>query len=345
MRFLLFVVALGLLAAAMVALNLRAFNYFATIEPVPLAACTPVTGIPGPEDIDIAHEMGRAFISSLDRRADGARGAVYVFDPQDPLAADGFRDRTGGAPEAFRPLGVDYFEDGAVRRLFVVNEAGPSVELFDVLENGDLVHLETFAERRLTSPNAVAATGPRQFYVTNDVRPGRHSRIANLHFLLRQGLGDVYFVDGAMWRHVAEGLKFANGAAISPTGDRLYVAETAGKKVRLFDRDLVSGALTPAGAIRLDGAPDNLHVDAAGVLWIAALPKPLSTPALKQDASASAPSEILRVAKDGLAETIYRNGGEELSAATVAARLRDKLLIGALFEQKFLVCDLPPLAD
>lgn len=345
MRFWLFLSVLAVLGAGGVAINLHSFNHFAAIEPAPLAACTPVTGIPGPEDIQVDERSQRAFISSLDRREDGGRGAIHVFDLGDPLASSGFRDRTGGAPEAFRPLGLDYYEDGEVRRLFVVNEAGPSVEVFDVSENGDLVHLETFAERRLTSPNNIAAAGPRRFYVTNDVRPGRDSRVSDLHFLLRHGLGDVYFVDGAVWRHVAEGLRFANGVALSPDGGKLYVAETSGNAVRVYDRDKASGALTPNGTIKLKAAPDNINVDASGDVWVGALPKPLTVPRLKKKASAKAPSEVFRISGDGSPETVYRDDGEEISAATVAARARNKLLIGALYEQKFLLCDLPPSAD
>ncbi len=345
MRFWLFLSALVLLAAGGVGLNLHSFNHFAAIEPAHLAACTPVTGIPGPEDIQVHEQSRQAFISSLDRRQNDARGAIHVFNLDDPLASDGFRDRTGGTPAAFRPLGIDYYEDGEVRRLFVVNEAGPSIEVFDVGGNGDLTHVETFAERRLTSPNNIAAAGPRQFYVTNDVRSGRNSRVSDLHFLLRHGLGDVYFVDGAVWRHVAEGLRFANGVALSPDGGMLYVAETSGKAVRVYDRDEASGALTLNDTIKLKAAPDNINVDASGDVWIGALPKPLTVPRLKSNASAKAPSEVFRIDASGGPETIYRDDGTELSAATVAARARDKLLIGALYEQKFLLCDLPRSAD
>ncbi len=345
MRFWLFLVVLVLFGVGAIALNLHSFNHFAEVKPAPLAACTPVTGIPGPEDIQIDDARRRAFISSLDRRTTGARGAIHVFSIDDPLDSAGFRDRTLGAPEAFRPLGIDYYEDGEVRRLFVVNEAVPAIEVYDVQDNGDLVHLETFAERRLTSPNNVAAVGPRSFYVTNDVRPGRDSRAAGLHFLLRHGLGDVYFVDGAVWRHVVKDLRFANGIALSPDGAKVYVAETSGNAVRVYDRDVRSGALCLAETVKLNAAPDNINVDDDGAVWIGALPKPLATPTLAKNEAATAPSEVVRIGADGEAETVYRDRGEQLSASTVAARGRDKLLIGALYEQKFLLCDLPRSAD
>lgn len=344
MRFLPVLLGLLLLAGGAVGLRLYSLNQFTAIKPAPLAACAPVAGIAGPEDIEIDEARRRAFISSLDRRADGARGAIHVFDLDDPLADTGWRDRTGGVPEDFRPLGLDYYEEGDTRRLFVVNEAGPSVEVFDVSDNGDLVHLESFSERRLTSPNGVAAVGPRAFYVTNDVRSGRGGALSNLYFLLNIGTGEVFYIDGAAWSVAAEGLRFANGAALSRDHARLYIAETAGQTLKIYDRNPATGALTLADKIAIDAAPDNLNVDAAGTLWVAALPKPLAVPRLKRDERATAPSEVLKVDADGEATTVYRNDGAELSAATVAARAGNKLLIGALYERKFLICDLPASA-
>ncbi|WDI31419.1 SMP-30/gluconolactonase/LRE family protein [Hyphococcus flavus] len=344
MRIWLFLVGLVVLAGGVVALNLRSFNHFSSIEPAPLASCLPVTGIPGPEDIRVDQRRQQAFISSLDRRAEDARGAIHVFDLSDPLASNGFRDRTMGVPEAFRPLGIDYYEDGETRRLFVVNDAGPSVEVYDVLENGDLEHLDTFSERRLNSPNSVAATSARSFYVTNDVRPGRKARIASLHFLMRTGSGDVYFVDGAIWKHVAEGLRFANGIALGPDGESVYVAETSGKAVQVFRRDPASGSLTPANTINLKSSPDNVSVDSSGKVWVGALPKPLRLPALAKSPSATAPSEVLVIGEDGEPVTVYRNEGDELSASTVAAPADGKLLIGTVYDEKFLLCDLPKTA-
>lgn len=342
MRFWLFLLVILLGAGAAAFLRLMAFNQFSGIDPVALAACAPVTGIAGPEDIEVDEAGGRAFISSLDRREEKARGAIHVFDVNDPLSAAGFRDRTGGVPDAFRPYGLSYFENGDIRRLFVVNEAAKAVELYDVTENGDLVHLETFRERRLTSPNNIVAVGPRQFYVTNDVRPGRDAFIANFHFLMRLGSGQVFYVDGDVWRIAAEGLRFANGLALSPDGGKLYAAETAGNALKVFERNPQTGALSLSETIPLGASPDNINVDASGAVWVGALPKPLALPGLAGDAQATAPSEVLRVDPDGDAQTVYRNDGSEQSAVTVAARVRNKLLIGALYEEKFLFCELPP---
>lgn len=341
MRIAVFLVVFFILAGGVGLNALNSFNYFSTVEREFEGQCAPVSGIVGPEDIKIDAGERRAFISSADRRALETRGAIHVFDLGNPLAESGWRDRTMGAPEVFRPLGIDYFEEDGERRLFVVNEANASIELFDVDANGDLAHIETFAERRLTSPNNVVAVGPRSFYVTNDVGPGRDSIVAKAHFLARTGSGQILYHDGVVWRMVAEGLRFANGIDVSPDGETLYAAETSGMAVRVYNRDIVTGALAPSRQITLHAAPDNLNADEAGDIWIAALPKPLDVPKLDANPEALAASEVIRLGPGGSMQTVYRDTGEELSAATVGARLGDKLLIGALYDKKFLICELP----
>lgn len=336
----LFAVVLALAGAAVLS-TLNFFNYFGDVKRSFAGQCTPVTGINGPADIELDRARSRAFISSLDRRAENARGAIHIFNLADPLDASAWRDMTDGAPATFRPLGLDYYEDGETRRLFVVNEANNAVELFDVGVDGALVHLETFAERRLTSPNDVVAVGPRSFYVTNNVRPSRPARLAALHLLARTGSGAVLYTDGTVWRVAAENLRMANGVDVSADRERLYVAETAGRAVRVFERDDKTGVLTPAETVRLAAAPDNIAVDDAGGLWVAASPKPFATLRHAANPARRAPSEVVRLGSDGAIQSVYRDDGTELSAATAAARLGRKLLIGALYENKFLICDLP----
>lgn len=341
MRLAAFLIVLAIIVCGFALGSLNSFNHFASVERSFSGRCTPVAGIAGPEDLQVDGSRGRLFISSLDRREKESRGAIHVFDLSDPLNEAGWRDVTDGRPAAFRPLGIDYFEDGEVRRLFAVNEANASVEVFDVAEDGALIHLETFSERRLTSPNNVVAVGPRSFYVTNDVRPGRNTRLGDIHFLTRQSSGEVFYVENDSWRLAADGLRFANGIEVSADGAQIFVAETAGRRVRIFDRDASTGVLSEAGAVGLPAAPDNLTMDAAGDLWVAALPKPLSLPRHKTHPDSMAPSEVIRIDTDGRVETVYRDDGTELSASTAAARIGNSLVIGALYDKKFLICDLP----
>lgn len=326
--------------------TLRAFNHFGEVQNRFPGVCTPVMGVAGPEDIEPMGATGRAFVSSLDRRAGpDARGAIYSVLVEDPLDSENWRDRTAGAPAKFHPLGLNYFQDGDIRRLFVVNEAAKSVEIYDVRQDGDLTHLETISERRLTSPNDVIAVGARSFYVTNDVEGGRASWLGKAQFVSRAAAGKIFYFDGVSMRLAADGLRFANGVALNAESTRLYAAETAGPSLRIYDRNIETGALALVRSELLPAAPDNITTAWDGALWIGAQPKPLAIPLFERNLQSKAPSLVIRYVDDERAASpmteIFSNDGAMISTASVAAVTGNRLLIGALLDDKYLICDLP----
>ncbi|HXI87175.1 MAG TPA: hypothetical protein VNH64_06925, partial [Parvularculaceae bacterium] len=118
--------------------------------------CSPLQGVGGADDLEIDPMKRRAFVSSFSASASGsgvARGAIAAFSIDDPLSENAWSDRTLGEPAVFAPLGLHLYQREGARRLFVVNAAAKSVELYDVGDDGALSHVETFTERRLTSPN------------------------------------------------------------------------------------------------------------------------------------------------------------------------------------------------
>lgn len=341
--------ALGVLFLLMLGggglLTLNSFNQFDPVRSSFDGSCEPVAGIAGPADLQIDPFTHLAFVSSRNREAgEMARGAIHVLSIDDPLAEDAWRDRTRGVPEIFEPEGVHFYADGNVRRLFVVNAAAKSVELYDVALNGDLKHLETFHERRLTNPNDVVAVGPRSFYVSNDFSVSRDSLLVRIEFITRAATGKLFFFDGRVWKVAAEDLRFASGVNVSPDGRRVYVAETSGGALKIFDREPESGLLTLAETVPMDAAIDSINIDRAGTLWIAAHPKPLLLALQKKDSKSRPPSLVMRYddmpGAHGRPAAVYANDGAELSASSSAARLGSTLLIGALYEKKFLICRL-----
>ena len=348
MRIILTLFAVMLVAAGAVGFNvLQYFNAFDRIENDFDGLCEPVVGLVGPEDLQIAPDGDTVFISSHDRRAHFAgretRGGIYTLSLSNPLGA-AWRDRSSGAPEDFLPHGIHYYEAEGVRRLFAVNMATNAVEIFDVGEGEALTHLESVTTPALTSPNDVFAVGPRTFYVTNDVAVGRDTDAGTLHALFRKPSGSVHYFDDGSWREVADGLRFANGVVASRDGAALYVAEATGFGVSVFARR-ANGALDFERFIDLNTSADNLNLDADGDIWIGAHPKPLDLLGHERDLSNPSPSEVVRLrvgaspAEDEI-EIVFLDRGRTISGSTSAARSGDTLLIGALYEEKFLLCKL-----
>lgn len=341
--------ALGVMVLSMLGggglLTLNSFNQFDPLRSNFDGSCEPVAGIAGPADLQIDPFTHLAFVSSRNRDAgEKGRGAIHALSIDDPLAEDAWRDRTGGVPELFAPEGVYFYSDGHVRRLFVVNAAANAIELYDVALNGDLTHLESFHERRLTNPNDVVAVGPRAFYVSNDFSVSRDSFLARIEFVTRAATGKLFYFDGGVWKVAAEDLRFASGVNVSPDGRRIYVAETSGGALKIFDREPESGLLALAETVPMDAAVDSINIDRAGTLWIAAHPKPLLLALQKGDSRSRPPSLVIRYddmpGARGKPAEVYANDGAELSASSSAARLGSTLLIGALYEKKFLICRL-----
>jgi arylesterase/paraoxonase len=89
---------------------------------------------------------------------------------------------------------------------------------------------------------------------------------------------------------------------------------------------------------------DNIETDRSGALWIGAHPKLLTFVGHAKDRSKVAPSQVLRLTPKAAGgydiEEVYLNQGEELAASSVAAVSNMRLLIGAVFDPKFLDCQM-----
>ncbi|MCI5047090.1 MAG: hypothetical protein MRY59_06290 [Aquisalinus sp.] len=341
-------IVLIFLAAAAVAgtyLAMRHLNMFETVESRYAGQCVPVVGVPGVEDLAADKALKRVWLSSMDRRDDseGVRGAIIAFDPENPLDTASWRDRTGGIPTVFEPLGVDLYKDEEVHRLFVVNAADPSILIYDVGERGQLDLIQTLKDPRLTTPNSVVAVGPRSFYVSNASQGSGRGLLAELSFLLGNASGSILYYDGSSLSNAASELKYANGIEISADGSQLYVAETSGKVVTIYDRNLRSGVIVPSGRLLLDGFPDNINRLDDGALLVSSIPAPRAFAQHRTDAEHLAPSRILKLEMPidlaSVPEAVFQDDGNALSGATSAIRLGQNLLIGAYAENKFLLCN------
>lgn len=346
------VLAAVLVAAAVVAFDFLQHNgLFKTLKPYFAGTCTTVSLAASAEDIHIDRDRGVAYLSYLDRRAvaqgKARRGTVALLDLN--LADPRPRPALATEPAGFRPHGLSlYVPQQGPRRLFVISHPDRdthAVEIFEESATGAFAPAETIRDPLLVSPNAIVAVGPREFYVAND--SGASSRFERLQErLFRRGLSTVTHFDGERMRVVAEGLQSAGGIAVSNHGLWVYVSETNGNRLRIFDRDSATGALEPRNIVELGSAPDNLNIDTDGTLWIAAHPRLLALRRHLRDATKPAPTAVYRlrtsvVEKEDRVTIPYLDLGNGISAGSVAAVHDRRMLIGSLTEHKALLCELP----
>jgi arylesterase/paraoxonase len=309
-------------------------------------------GIAGVEDIDIDYSTGIAFLSSDDRWAralkkEPRKGGIYALNLNDSVPVpvnltDGFDQ-----PD-FHPHGISFYESPEGKKLlFVVNhrDSGNFIEVFQY-RNDTLHHLERITDSLMISPNDVVGVGDRQFYFTNDhaERPGT---VRSLKDLATIGTGNVGYFDGEKTVITSvEGIKYANGINVSKDGSEVYLAATTDRKVYVFNRDKSSGALTLAREIETGTGVDNIDIDENGNLWVGCHPQLLKFLSHAKDESKISPSEVIKLTRQpngSFAQTtVYMNDGSELSASSVAAVFRNKLLIGPVFQRRFVLAESNP---
>lgn len=302
--------------------------------------CTDVP-LPGSgEDIQIDRDNGFAFTSVLDRLgvAQGDQidpGMVMRIDlNQQPYAA---LPALEGGPE-LHPHGLSLYADSNNRRtLFVINHPADRKNGAEAIErytetapgSGTYRHAESFASPLITRANDMVATGPRQFYVVQDVDRTSGDTLTEL----------IYF-DGADYSVVADDIASGGGINVSADMRTLYIAETGGKAIRVAQLNN-DGSIASANKIALQTSPDNIDVAADGSLWVGAHSNVVAL-AMHFIAGFNAPSQVLRVsvAENPIIEEIYLNAGKQISAGSGGATYGNKLLIGSITARKILVCEM-----
>jgi arylesterase/paraoxonase len=307
-----------------------------------------INGLIGVEDITIDQSTGIAFLSSSDRwalmiRHNPVKGAIYSLNLRDS-SFKAIELTRNFEMNDFHPHGISLFTTPLDRRkiLFVINhrENGNSfVERFEY-RNDSLVHLESITHKLMVSPNDLVATGERSFYFTND-HDEKASGWRRFKDLLAIGTGNVCLCEGDKCsRTSVTGVKYANGINMSADGAKVYVSESSDMRIRVYDRDLASNTLAHATDIETGTGVDNIELDADGNLWVGCHPKLLKFLSHSGDETSISPSEIIKIIPTGTGyeqKTVYMNDGSEISASSVGAVYKNKLLIGPVFQDHIIV--------
>lgn len=321
---------------------------FRTIKPHFVGTVKSVKVLGGAEDITIDQARGIAYISADDRRMTVAKtpvkGTIYRVDLKKPGSPP--VDMLPNFKKDFHPHGIYRYQGKKGQGfLFVVNhmkqdqDQAHAIERFKI-QGKQLIHLETIQHELMTAPNDLVAINERQFYVTND--HGYPKGVGRtIEEYLRLPLGSVNFYDGKSMTRVTSGIRYANGINISKDLKTLFVASPSGHKVLVFNR-ISNTQLEKVESIGLGTATDNLEFDAEGNLWTGCHPKMLAFVAHSKNKSKLSPSQVLKISYKGkgdyTVEEVYLNDGKPLSGSSAAAVYQDNLLIGGVYDRKFLWC-------
>jgi len=325
---------------------------FRKIEPHFAGTCESLPLDASAEDMTVDRERGFVYLSYLDRQSlvkgDGTnvQGTVMRLDlNRRPLAIE---EALLDKPAHLRTHGLSLYVDPAGKRsLFVINHPvnrGTEAEMIEVFDEelpGQFRHRETFSSPLFNSPNDMAAVGPRQFYVANDkvLKGGLAAGLQQVGI----GASPLTYFDGNEARVVVDDIASGGGINVSQDGTTLYVAETAGQRLRVLGRNPADGSVTGQARISLPTSPDNVDVAADGSLWVAGH---ASTVKLIQHFinGTPAPTQVLRVVPGtggaATVDEIYLNAGDQIPAGSVGVTYGKNLLIGSITARQILVCEM-----
>ena len=346
--------------------NQFAANACARRAVVDAASGTQINGI---EDLVYAPATQRVYLSAYDRealaeavnnRADNLPGgAIYALDISTLLAGSqgpiDVRDMTPQRLDGalMHPHGIAAGPDGqvaAVDRGYSRIEGAwrMKVRILTFAPDGDRLQPTGLVRHAaLCRSNDLAYMGPSTLLVTAD-----HGACGQLGRLFEDVLGlangelvriDNPTVDPKV-RVVVDGLAYPNGVAVAHKHDRVYVAETRGRRIAVFNRTELSRAhkMPVVTRVELSGGPDNLNMDHEGRV-LAATHVSLWRFALARYGwfgISHAPSRILAYTpKTGSTINLLApRDMEQIAAATSAVVVPGALIVSSVIDDALLIC-------
>lgn len=319
-----------------------------SLEEVSYGQCETLPGPIGPEDITVDPRNGIAFISADERRrflgdgefGDTPNGEIWTLDTRTPNAkpVKMLHDLEG----PFHPHGIALF--APTNELYVVNHiSGESHEInvFRIESPERLSLRTTITYPELISPNDIIVVSQDNFYVTNDHGNPRGTLMEKVEDYLTLPLSSVSYYDGSQGHIAIEGIRMANGIAISEDQQTLFIAASMENSLLRYKRGANALDWKPDGSVFVASVVDNLEWTQHGTLLTGAHPRPLDFIRHANDPSISSASEVIEFdvrATPMTSQTIHLDFGDEISGSSVAALAGDTLLIGTVFDEQLTRC-------
>lgn len=307
---------------------------FDTIWEHPLPDCR-ILALAGAEDMTLVDEQKRVLISAGDRQglAPGQKSGVYLYEgsgsPMLIHATEGY------------PQGISSIETELGTRVFLVVHK-PQGDVVQILEwkSSQLIVVKEIDFKGVGTLNGIVAIDSEKFFVTQEL--GMGNRIGQeAEKVLRLPLGKLWLYDGKSPRVAKDSLLYPNGLALSPDRKILYLASMLGRSLIVFDYEPTTFSVKWRDQYALRTAPDNLKW-AGERLLIGAHPQLLHLMAHSLNALRfKAPSQL--IALDGLPGKptiveLHSSKDGLLSAVTTGVFLKDRVIMGAVFDKGVLDC-------
>lgn len=177
---------------------------------------------------------------------------IYKLTLGEPPAV--FRDASNGANgNTFDSQGRLLTCESKSRRVTRTDKSGKVEVLADKFEG-----------KRLNAPNDIVARRDGNIYFT-DPAFGTQATGRELDFY-----GIYRILSNRTLELVAKTTGRPNGIALSPKGDKLYVADSDERLIRVFDVDRAGKVSNEQVLIsNIDGPPDGIRTDEKGNIWVA----------------------------------------------------------------------------
>jgi len=135
---------------------------------------------------------------------------------------------------------------------------------------------------------------------------------------------------------------YPNGIT-SPDGETVYVALTLTGDVDVYKRDTNTNLLDFSHSILVDSTLDNIEIDRSSnslILGCHSYPLRFKRHAESVNHTHISPFQVFRLtpSKNDRVEEIFAYEGPELSGVSVSTVWKDKLVMGAVFDDGILVC-------
>jgi arylesterase/paraoxonase len=324
----------------------------APLEKKDMSSCTKISGVPGPEDLDLylSGNKPTLIISVHNRRTMESIGWLATIDLSLPISEQKPVQIKTNYPENFRPHGISYAKVNGIDTLAVIShtlrKTNPhTIEIFERKQGEEWKHMKTLEDATLTGPNDLFLNTKGEIFASNDRGP-ENLFMQYVNMIFRHGTADIAYYNGTSFANLNQKVVLGNGIfyRVEDSMEILYRSAFQDQVIYVYKIIRESGSLSLEllKKIELKSGPDNIMPDEQGNLWVATHPSTMKFLSHASSANNKAPAQVFKIeGKSGAHTNVYSNEGDEISAASTALPFGDRIYVSQVFEDFLLTCTKP----